>query len=170
MALGSLALDREDLPTARARNEEALESYHALADRRGIALALNQLAKVAYAAGTYAEAAELCADSLVSAETLGIRRVAVSCLEVLAAIAHQTGQHEVSAQLFGAAAAFRQATGTVAPPTERRLYDRLVGALRDQLGAATYVTAWTAGESLLEEQANALALQVAATVRDSATI
>jgi tetratricopeptide (TPR) repeat protein len=167
MTLGSVALDRGDLDQARRRNEEGLALCRVTTDRRGVALAFNQLAKVAYAAGDYREAAKLCADSLARSESLGMRREATSCVEVLAAIAQRLGQAAASARLFGAAAALRQASGTTPPPAERRLHDRVLDALRADLGEA-YAAAWAAGQTMTPEQATALALQVGAEAQGSA--
>ena len=168
LTLSSVALDRGDLDRARARGEESLALCRAITDQRGIGLALNQQAKIAYAAGAYRQAATLCADSLARSESHGMRREATSCIEVLAAIAHQQRESEVSARLFGAAAALRQASGTTPPPAERRLYQRVLAAVRTDLGEAAFGAAWAAGQAMPAEQATALALQVGAEAPGSA--
>jgi hypothetical protein len=70
------------------------------------------------------------------------------------------GQPERAAQLFGAAAALREAIGESLPPAEQARNDQAGAALRVALGDAVFAAAWEAGRTMPLEQAIAEAISM----------
>jgi hypothetical protein len=69
------------------------------------------------------------------------------CIEGLAEVAAASGQHARAARLFGAADAWRQASGAPVPPNDRDDYDRALSAARASLGETAFAIAWADGRS-----------------------
>jgi len=65
---------------------------------------------------------------------------------------------EGAIQLFGAAAALRDAIGTHQQPFRQAAYEWGLSTVRTQLDATTFATAWTAGQAMTLEQAVRYAL------------
>jgi tetratricopeptide (TPR) repeat protein len=83
----------------------------------------------------------------------------IDSIEGLAATAAVQGDGERAAQLWGAAEAFREATGSQLDALEVRNYERWVTAARTRFDADAFAAAWAAGRALTLEQAIAEALQ-----------
>jgi hypothetical protein len=80
-------------------------------------------------------------------------------LEGLASIAGLQGHMDRAAQLFGAAAALRAMIGAPLPPIDRADYEQDVAAVRAQLDAATFQTAWEAGHKMVLDKTLEFALK-----------
>jgi hypothetical protein len=89
--------------------------------------------------------------------TTGNALGAVGCLEGLAAVIDQAGQHARAVSLFGAMQAQRGALGTPLALTERAWVDSTLAAARSTLGEVAFMQAWAAGVALSLEQACDLA-------------
>ena len=89
---------------------------------------------------------------------IGDKRRVAFCLEGLATAAG-TGQRLRAAQLFGAAAALRDAIGAPLPPSEQADYECNVAAARAH-DADTFAAAWDAGSTMALEQTVAFALSL----------
>jgi hypothetical protein len=96
--------------------------------------------------------------------TLGDRLVLAPALEGMAHVLLRrsiagTRKHplfELSAQLFGCAAALRESTGVPVPPASQHMYQANLQRLQASLGATAFEAAWTAGwdapvHSLIEQ-------------------
>ena len=92
-----------------------------------------------------------------------------ACLEGIAQVAIAIAQPVPAVQLFGAAAAIRDAIGHPPYPDEQHEYDRLLAAAREQLGEDAFAAAWAAGRALTLEQAIAEALAISSASPDWAT-
>jgi predicted ATPase len=106
-----------------------------------------------------AEAAELLIESLSFSRDLGERSNISVAVEGLASLAMAWRRPGQAAQLYGAAAALREAIGAPLWPSLRAEYDLSVAALRAHLGAAAFDAAWAAGRALPLDAAIGAALE-----------
>ncbi len=83
------------------------------------------------------------------------------CLTGLAGVAALEGQPRRAAQLWGAAEHLRASMGTRPAPAARVTRERLMAAVREQLGEAEFAAEWATGQSLTLQDAIALALEPA---------
>jgi hypothetical protein len=145
---GWVALTRGDLATARIRAEEGLTLYRKMEHREGIAEALCLLGKVEAARGDYAGAQGLYNDSLVMASEMGDQELIAAGLTGLARVVAVQGEPTWAVQLWGSAAALREAIGAPLQPIERADYEQAVAAARDHLGDSAFVAAWAQGRTM----------------------
>ena len=102
------------------------------------------------------QAARLYREALALSWKIGDKRRVAFCLEGLA-IAAGARRRLGAAQLFGAAAALRDAIGAPLPPSEQADYARNLAAARAD-AADTFATSWSAGSAMALEQAIEYAL------------
>src|ERR1022692_4851791 len=112
--------------------------------REGIAWSLEQLGLLA-ADGGDPEAAALLRSSLELHRGLRDRWRTSCVLEDLAALALSGGNAGRAARLLAAAAAIREAIGTVIAPCETSRHDETLAGARAALGAEAFETAWRQG-------------------------
>jgi tetratricopeptide (TPR) repeat protein len=108
--------------------------------------------------GEVERALALYRESLEQLGAAGYKPHLIRNLEGLATVAATQGQAERAAHLFAAAASAREAIGAPLPPSERAAHERAVAAVRANLGADAFETAWMFGASLDLRQAVAQAL------------
>jgi tetratricopeptide (TPR) repeat protein len=84
-------------------------------------------------------------------------------LEGLAGLLGSSGQALPAAQLYGAAAALLEHTGSRLDPFDRMDYDRNVAATREQLDPSTFAEAWSLGRAMPMDEALAYALHLVRT-------
>ncbi|GAA1933919.1 hypothetical protein GCM10009837_69730 [Streptomyces durmitorensis] len=111
----------------------------------GTALILAQLGYVAEQRGDAARAEELHREGLTVARGTGDERAVAQALEGLAGARSLAHDHTRAAELLGAAAALREATGSPLPPAERFDVDRAAQRSRTALGEDDYAAAYTRG-------------------------
>jgi hypothetical protein len=70
------------------------------------------------------------------------------CIEGLAEVAEQLGDHTRTARLFGAADAWRQDNSAPIPPNDRAEYDRALAAVTSALSRTEFSVAWAEGRAL----------------------
>jgi DNA-binding CsgD family transcriptional regulator len=87
---------------------------------------------------------------LLSAE-LGEKWVIAACLLGLGEVVAAQGQLAWAAQLWGAAEALRETSGTPLTPSEHADYEQEVDAARIHLGEKAFLAAWTEGRTLSPE-------------------
>src|SRR4029079_12814616 len=117
---------------------------------------LTDMGGVALARGNAEHAAQLFSEGLALSWKIGDKRRLAFCLEGLAMTAG-SGQPGRAAQLFGAAAALRDAIGAPLPPSEQADYARNLAAARAD-AADTFATSWSAGSAMALEHAIECAL------------
>jgi predicted ATPase/class 3 adenylate cyclase len=152
LLLGSVALKRGDVATARTRVEEGLFLYREMGYREGIAEALSLLGKVEAARGDLTFARTLYEESLTMGRELGQRELIATGLEGLARTIAAQGDPVQAARLWGMAEALREALGAPLHPVERADYDPAVAAVRDQLGERAFISTWQGGRLLPADQ------------------
>ena len=123
--------------------EESLVMFRELGDQFGIALLLTDMGGVAQARDDADQAARLYSEALALSWKIGDKRRVAFCLEGLATAAGACRRLR-AAQLFGAAAALRDAIGAPLPPSEQADYARNLAAARAG-DAEAFATAWAAG-------------------------
>jgi len=136
--------------------EESLVMFRELGDQFGIALLLTDRGGVAQACADANQAAQLFGEALALSWKIGDKRRVAFCLEGLATVAGN-GRHLRAAQLFGAAAALRDAIGAPLPPSEQADYERNLAAARTG-NVDAFAAAWCAGASMTLERAVEFAL------------
>jgi predicted ATPase len=155
--LGWVAQQQGRHALARARYEKALAMYRALGDDRHVAHMLLNLGLATAGAGEGAGVDGLFAEALLGFARPGERRGVAECLEALAGV-RRTDDPVRAAVLLGAAAALRESIGAPLPPGERAAQDRLVAALSDALGEASFDAEWHRGRLLDVGEVVAVAL------------
>jgi hypothetical protein len=91
-------------------------------------------------------------ESLALFRVLGDRRGSAYCLEGLAGVEFAQGQPVRAACFLGAAHGLRTAINAPIPPIEQPRYERLLAAIRAELDAAVFTTAWQTDSELTMEQ------------------
>ena len=127
--------------------DEGLALLRPLGQREVIAYALGVLGLVALRRGEIARALANLAESLTLCREIGARHWTAQTLETLAAVVVADGRAALAAQLLGAAAALREATGRRVPPAEQDRVEATAAAARGALGGAGFATAETAGRT-----------------------
>jgi predicted ATPase/DNA-binding SARP family transcriptional activator len=138
--------------------KEALVLYREVGEKWGMAWALHNLGYVARAQGDYAQAITHLKDSLALWQELGNPFGLLQVLAGFAAVMLSRGYRARAARLFSATDALLGTLGAKLYPLDQSEYERNLAALRAQLDAATFATAWEEGHALNLDQAIALAL------------
>jgi len=140
--------------------EQALALAREIGDRIGVYSAQYTLALVAQAEHDHGTARRLFGEALVLAKDLGDYGNVASCFKGLGGVAAAQGEAVRAATLWGAAAALL-ATGETAVYSytlDQAVYERMVAAVRAQLGEPGFAAAWADGEAMALQQATAVAL------------
>ncbi len=168
---GRIALLQGDSALARSLFEDCLATSRQLGYATDIAEALQLLAGVAAAQGSYAEAGRLYHGSLELFQEAGDKWYATLSLVGLAsvlveeplevrwlpenmgiALDHRTAAL-LATRLCGLAESLFASMKAPLPPVERPTYDRTVATARAHLGEAAFARAWAEGQRLALEQA-----------------
>ncbi len=157
--LSLIAMHEQDYARAHALLENALAYQRSKSDKWGMATGLLNLGAVTYRLGNEAEAFEHYRESLAIALELGDKESLAYGLHSLADLLAHGGHLERAVTLWAAAAALREATGGVLPPSGIvEDTEALQQGARASLGASSFLSAWQDGYALRLEQAVALAL------------
>jgi predicted ATPase/transcriptional regulator with XRE-family HTH domain len=138
--------------------EESLTIRRRAGYRWGIAATLGTLGWAALRQGDTERAAALLMESIAIRKELGDKGGAAWCLEKFAELEVAAGQPLRAARLLGAAAALRQSIGTAVDIADQANYERIVAAMRTELGRDVFVQGWEEGAAMTFEQAMAHAL------------
>ena len=137
---------------------ESVALFHQADDRRWAGAVVQGQAWVAHRQGDDRWAKRLYHASLTLLRAAGAQAAILECLTEFAATIAATGQAELAARLFGAAAATRAALGIALPAGSQDQYRCDLTAARAQLTEAGWDAAWAQGQALTLEQAVAEAL------------
>lgn len=146
--LGEVARQQGDFARALAFQQASLERFRALGDQVGTATVLLNLGMLEFGRSLPDAALPLLLESLALWVAIGEQVDIAECLEGLACVATVTGNAVRAAQLAGAAAAVRDASGALLSPADQRRLDPLLARARDQIGAAAFAAAWHEGRTL----------------------
>jgi tetratricopeptide (TPR) repeat protein len=161
VGLGNMAWRQGAYDRSEALFEEAMALGRAIGFAWGAAQALHALAGVDLARGDHRRAAARYAESLALAQAHGDELTMVDCLARLATLAYPLGDAERAARLCGITEALGEALGVPLMPATRAEYDRVMTAVRADLGAAAFAAAEAAGRVLPLEEGTIEAMAVA---------
>jgi hypothetical protein len=131
----------------------------ALGYRRGVALALHNIAAAAIKLKEYGRARQLLKESLQIRRELGVRRGYAYSLEEFARLAFMENQDARAIQLLGAARALRTLIGApLDSSADREEFENILAGLRVKLGDVRCEMEWSKGLAMTSEQAIELAL------------
>ncbi len=133
--------------------QQALPELERIGDRRCTASTLKNIAALACRAGRHDDAVDLYAESISIRRDLGDEAGLAECLEGLAATHRASGRADEAVTLLGAAHTIREAYGVAASLPERTEVVAQLDALRADLDAETFTSAWDAGAQLSSDEA-----------------
>ncbi|MCB9105574.1 MAG: hypothetical protein H6633_15245 [Anaerolineales bacterium] len=147
-SLGWVAMSLDDVALAEHYFTKGWQLSRELQDPAGVGRAAAGLSAVAIAQGRYPEALTYIGESLTITLELGDRYHLYSCLIILIWLATETGQHDLTAQLGGAATTLMTALGATKPVYFDPIMDRSLATARAQLDEATFAQAWATGQQM----------------------
>lgn len=148
--LAAVAEQQGDCHRAEVLLTESLAVRRELGHSWGIAQTLLHLGSLALRQGDPARANVLLLNGLALRRDLGDQPGVASALEKLAGVAVVRGAAEQAARLCGMAASLRDALGAPGPDSPE--YDRMLTAVRAELGDTGFSSAWAVGSSMPLEQ------------------
>jgi DNA-binding CsgD family transcriptional regulator len=158
-SVADVARCQRDYDRAAELYTESLALYQKLGNKAEIPAIWHNQGYVALGQGNYEAARAFFTDSLLQQLERDNRAGVAEGLAGLAALAGVQAAPERAAQLFGAAAAIREAVQAPVWPAERFELENHESAVRAQLDGPTFANLQTAGRTLTLEQAVAYALQ-----------
>lgn len=155
-----IARDMGETPTAHAAATEALETYQRLGETRLTSLGLHTLATLALLDGDLVRARSLLGEATGMALAMGVPLQQLRCVEVAAHLLLAEGQPELSALLYGAADAGREALDQGRQPrrAQRAIAEADLGVLRQRLSPGVLDRILAEGRLLSIDQACAVVL------------
>jgi len=159
--LGGVVLNQGEYARARSLLEEGLVIYKELGLKSGMATSLYSLGRVAFSQGDYTRAQALHSEGLTLSRELDEKWKIALGLEELGAVVALQRQPMWAARLVGAAAALREAIGSIPLPAERTDYERGIAYARTQLGEKAFAAAMAEGRTMTPEHALAAQGQMA---------
>lgn len=154
--MGLLPLYKGDYETAQKVLEESLAIGQARKDIQGVSYRLADLGTLEILRGNIEKARSLIDEALAISMKIANSWFIASCLERLGEIVVRQGQAVWAAQLWGAAAAVREAIDAPIPPIERALYEQALMQARARLGEEAFAAQWQAGYERTPHQVLAL--------------
>jgi predicted ATPase/DNA-binding CsgD family transcriptional regulator len=151
--LGLLSLRQGNIQEAHAQLSESLSTRKEVGDEQGIAWAEIWLARVEHARQNPERARHLLQEGLTRALKASSRLYTAMGLEELGKVVAEHGELTWAAQLFGAAAALREAMDAPVPLIERPEHEKQLAMVHAALGEVRWSTAWMQGCSMTPEQA-----------------
>lgn len=156
--LGTAAWERGDVDQFATLAEEALAIWRRVDNRIGVIQSLDRLSLAARVAGQLRRQAALASEIVSLTREIEDPFIIASTLWTTAAIAGERGQAALSARLFGAEAALREATGFVIDSAFAEDYRAMIKEIRANLGSARFASISAAGRTLAPAQALAEAM------------
>jgi len=160
-ALGEVAQRQGDYEQAHAYYEETLRLYKEAGHYAGIPVAIADLGHVALQQGDERQARSLFEESLrLFKEAGNVVRIACT-LEELASLAVKQGLPERGARLLGLVEVLLKTIGFTHRAARQMDIDRDLAVIHEQLGEATFASAWAKGQAMTLDEAIAYALEKA---------
>jgi predicted ATPase/DNA-binding CsgD family transcriptional regulator len=150
--MGLLPLYEGDYETAQRVLEESLAIGQARKDIQGVSYRLADLGTMEILRGNIEKARSLIDEALAISMKIANSWFIASCLERLGEIVVRQGQAVWAAQLWGAAAAVREAIDAPIPPIERALYEQALRQARSRLGEEAFAAQWQTGYERTPQQ------------------
>jgi non-specific serine/threonine protein kinase len=151
--LARIAVRRGDRQAARPLLEERLAVCRELGDSRLLIHALGGMGHLVRDEGDYARARALYQESLLHRQKEAHQIALAQSLEDFAVLAGCEQQAERAIRLLGAAEAFCETIGAIAPVADHTDYERTMTTGRAALGDAAFAAVWAEGRALSLEDA-----------------
>jgi tetratricopeptide (TPR) repeat protein len=155
--LGIAETYRHNLERGEELTAESLAIRRRLDDPHGMALSLHTLSYYARMRQEWPRAKELLGEALGLYASLGTRENALECLESLAVVECEQGQHEHAAQLYGASGHLRELLHLPTHPNNQQAIENEIAGVRDRLKPDEFSHLWTRGQQMSLEEAIAFA-------------
>jgi DNA-binding CsgD family transcriptional regulator len=160
--LGRLTLAQSDMTRAHACLEESLSIFEASGLQSNTAQVLSWLAGIAFVQGEKVKAISLCERSIALFRQMDDKESMSLCLQEWGCMVAQRGASIWAAQLWGAAETLGGTTRNWRPFDlftlftalgEHADYERMMYAVRSELGEQVFAAAWAEGRTMTPEQA-----------------
>ena len=148
-----VALSEGETARAESLAQDSLAIAQESGNRWSIAWGLHIKGRIEARRNNLSAARSFYEQSLALTLELGDKFVTPVNLEGLAGVLVAQEELTWAAQLWGAAAALREAMGTVVPPVDLAGYERAVATTRARLGVHAFTSAWATGRAMTPEQA-----------------
>jgi predicted ATPase/DNA-binding SARP family transcriptional activator len=158
--LGAIATLRGELDAAAAYAERAAVLQRQTGDADGLAVTRHNYARILIALGREDEATASLRESIELARGIDYQEVLAYCLETSGELAFVRGDRESSARLLGASVAAFERLGIAMAAEEAEGYARVIGELREELGAETVEELHALGGSASFEESVSSALEL----------
>ncbi|GEM_PF-1404868 len=156
LGLGDIAAAQHNGTDAEQYYEQALTIQRELNDIDHAGHTLAAMGRLAQRQGDYARSRELLYESLAITIKMGYRPGIADTLEAIGSLIAAQGQAERAVLILGAVDELLRQDHVFLKPIIQPMHDHLLSALRDQLGAAAFTTAWTAGAAMPLDEVTAL--------------
>jgi predicted ATPase/class 3 adenylate cyclase len=137
-------------------SEEAISVARKLGDPWSEGVARCNLAEASLRLGRIDHAADQVMDAIATAVGVSDRLLQADCLEVLAAVEVERGNHRSAARLLGTSEALRQVLGYQLQPAERALRQDTLAKIRAEIAESEFTSAWSEGARSDAEETFAL--------------
>jgi tetratricopeptide (TPR) repeat protein len=137
-------------------SEEAISVARELGDPWSEGVARCNLAEALLRLGRIDHAADQVMDAISSAVGISDRLLQADCLEVLAAVEVERGDHRSAARILGTSEALRRVTGYQLQPAERALHQDTLAKIRTEIADSELTSAWSEGAGTDVEETLAL--------------
>ncbi|HEY3476327.1 MAG TPA: hypothetical protein VGK56_17065, partial [Anaerolineales bacterium] len=165
--LGFIAMHRNDFDKARFYLTESSRIYHQIGAPFNVILEKSNLAHLERKLGNHARALEYYRETILAFRDMGQTGAVAHQLECFGFIALAQDRAEHALQLFAAASALREKSGTPMTPDEQAHFDEQLGRLRGKMDLARFDLAWSKGHSLRMEKAIEMALELRGETADA---
>jgi predicted ATPase len=157
--LGLIATQRNDYDEARSHLKESIRVYQEIGAAFNVVLEKSNLAHLERKLGNYADALEYYRETIIAFRDIGQTGAVAHQLECFGFIALAQNQNERALQLFAAANALREKSGTLMTPDEQIYYNDQLNVLRQKMDSKGDEPLWSIGRPMTIEQAIELALK-----------
>jgi predicted ATPase len=157
--LGIIAMHAGDYAAARAHFKESVRAYQEVGATFNVILEKSNLAHLERQFSNYDSALEYYRETIVAFRDISQLGAVSHQLECFGFIALAQDQPERALQLFGAASALREKSGTPMTPDEQIYFDERLKELREKMDSLKFDSLWSQGRALTLESAIAYALE-----------
>ena len=149
--LSELSVDSQDFDRRETMAEEALALARAAGYAAPIQLCLTRLIRLAFSRNDFRSAAEGLQETLVLSTHSSWQWQLTGQLDLIAHLAHATGQPASATQLMAAHDALRERTGMHLSAVDRAQHDQFLTDMRAAMAGETYAAAWDGRPSMPRE-------------------
>jgi predicted ATPase/class 3 adenylate cyclase len=158
--LGVIAIHKNEHEAARAYLKESMRLYEEIGSPFNVILEKSNLAHLERKLGNHTEALAYYRETIPAFRDIGQTGAVAHQLECFGFIALAQNQDEQALQLFAAANALRERSGTPMTPDEQVYFNEQLNTLHERMDSDRFNGIWTKGRALKMEQAIGLALEL----------